>query len=264
VPLLAIRASARALWSARRGLVGHFIPARNRMMTMKITALCLWIVLSAACFGQAPAPAAIAEKVQFQGGKVIVSPGARTLVAPEEVTLPFSIVVLTNGAFTVKGGNPRALQEGDSLAADGMLTKADGTITPVFDHVSRRSGRITVLKDGQFTVPTETSKLADGTTIAPDGKITTPNGSSRFLLDGEIFKLEGGSVAARDTITRQNGRVVVQKDGSPVAVEPGRSIMMNDGTKVMSDGTVIKTNGEQITLTEGQVITIDGVVTRSR
>jgi hypothetical protein len=234
------------------------------MMAMKITALCLWIALSAACFAQIGTLAAKVEKVQFQSGKVTVSPGARILVAPEEVTLPFSIVVKTNGTFTVKGGSPRAFQEGDSLGADGMLTRTDGSILPVFDHVCRRNGRVTVLKDGQFAVPPETLKLADGTTIAPDGKITAPNGSSRFLLDGEIFKLEGGSIAARDTITRQNGRVVVQKDGSPVAVEPGRSIMMNDGTKVLSDGTVIKANGEQIVLTEGQVITIEGVVIRPR
>jgi quercetin dioxygenase-like cupin family protein len=242
----------------------HLTPAQNRIMVMKIAAFCLWIALSTAGFSQAPALAAKAEKVQFQGGKVIVSPGARTLAAPEEVTLPFNIVVLTNGTFTVKGGQPRTLQEGDSLDSDGMLSRADGTISPVIDHVSRQRGRVTVLKDGQASQPSETLKLTDGTTISPEGKITTPNGSSRVLLDGEIFKLEGGAVAARDTITKQNGRVKVQKDGSTVAVEPGRSIMMNDGTKVLSDGTVIRTNGDQITLTEGQVITIDGVVTRSR
>jgi len=231
---------------------------------MKITAFSLWIALATAGFSQVPAPAIKAEKVQFLGGKVIVSPGARTLMAPEEATLPFNIVVLTNGTFTVKGGQLRTLQEGDALAADGMLSKADGTITPVIDHVSRQRGRVTLLRDGRASQPGETLKLDDGTTISPEGKITTPNGSSRVLLDGEIFKLEGGAVAARDTITKQNGRVKVQKDGSTISVEPGRSIMMNDGTKVLSDGTVIKTNGEQLTLVEGQVITIDGVVIRPR
>jgi len=231
---------------------------------MKISVLCLWIALSAACLGQVAAPASKVDKVQYQGSKVIVSPGSRILAAPEEVTLPFNIVVKTNGTYTVKEGSLRALQEGDSLGADGMLSKADGTITPVFDHVSRQRGRVRLFKDGQGSDPSEVLKLADGTAISPDGKIIVPNGSSRFLLDGEIFKLEGGVVAARDTITKQNGRVMVQKDGSTVPVEPGRSIMMNDGTKVLSDGTVIKANGEQSVLTEGQVITIEGVVARPR
>src|SRR5436190_23664813 len=85
---------------------------KNRIMAMKITAFSLWIALATAGFSQVPAPAIKAEKVQFQGGKVIVSPGARTLTAPEEATLPFNIVVLTNGTFTGKGGQLRTLKEG--------------------------------------------------------------------------------------------------------------------------------------------------------
>lgn len=219
---------------------------------------------AAACFGQSATPATAVDRVQFKDSKVFVLPGARALEAPEEITLPFRILVRTNGAFTVNGGTPRLLQDGDSLGADGMLTKADGTITPVMDHVSRNRGRVMLFKDGQATEPRETLKLANGTTVSPEGKITTANGSARVLLDGEIFQLEGGALPARDTITMQSGRVKVQKDGSSVAVEPGRSIMMNDGTKVMSDGTVIRASGEQITLTEGQIITIDGVVIRAR
>jgi hypothetical protein len=234
------------------------------MLAMKITAVCLWIALSSVCLGQAPSSATRVEKVRFQQGKVIVSPGNHVLMAPDEATLPLSIVVKTNGTFTVKGGNPRSLQEGDSLDSDGMLSRADGTISPVIDHVSRNRGRVTILKDGQSSEPRETVRLADGTTVTPEGKITTPNGNSRRLLDGEIFKLEGGSVAARDTITKQDGRVKVQKDGRTITIEPGRNITMNDGTKVFGDGTVIKVGGQQVSLTEGQVITIDGVVTRTR
>lgn len=214
--------------------------------------------------GSASLNAAQVEKVQFKGGKVFVHPGGRTLEAPEELSMPFEVVVLTNGTFTVNKGKARNFQEGDSLGADGMLTKADGSISPVMDHVSRNRGRVTIFKDGEGSEPREPVKLANGTTVTPDGKITPPSGASRTLLDGEIFKLDGGSVAARDTITLQGGRVKVQKDGSAITVEPGRSIMMNDGTKVMSDGTVIRASGSQIKLTEGQVVTIDGVATRSR
>jgi len=52
----------------------------------------------------------------------------------------------------------------------------------------------------------------------------------------------------------------VQKDGSVLTLDPGRSIMMNDGTKVTSDGTVIMSDGRTISLAEGQIVTVEGVV----
>ena len=145
-----------------------------------------------------------------------------------------------------------------------MLTKPDGSITPVMDHVSLNRGRVVVSKDGDATELREVLQLGDGTTISLDGKITPRVGSARMLLDGELFRLEGGTLPARDTVTMQNGRVVVQKDGSQLVVEPERSITMNDGTKVLGDGTIIKPNGDRLTLSEGQIVTLQGVVTRPR
>jgi hypothetical protein len=81
-----------------------------------------------------------------------------------------------------------------------------------------------MFKDGESTELRAAMQLGDGTTILPEGKIITRDGSSRRLLDGELFQLEGGVVPARDTITLQNGRVMVQKDGAMLAVEPGRSV----------------------------------------
>jgi ribosomal protein L21 len=54
--------------------------------------------------------------------------------------------------------------------------------------------------------------------------------------------------------------VIVQKDGSQLTVASGRSITMNDGTKVMGDGTVIRFNGDQTTVKEGQILALEGVV----
>ena len=210
------------------------------------------------------APPSAPERVQFKADHVYVWPDGQILAAPDEVKLPFDIVVQTNGAFTVKGGKQRQLHEGESLGADGMLTKSDGTIVPVMDHVTFNRGRVVVVKDGEASELTSVLKLGDGTTIAPDGQITPRVGSPRRLLDGELFRLEGGSLPARDSVTLQNGRVSVQKDGSKIEVEPGRSITMNDGTKVFGDGTVVKFNGEKLKLTEGQILTLEGVVTRPR
>jgi hypothetical protein len=115
-------------------------------------------------------------------------------------------------------------------------------------------------KDGVATEVTGLLQLSDGSSIVPEGVITPHGGAPRRLLDGEIFKLNGGSVPARDTITMKNGKVIVQKDGSQFTVEPSRSVTMNDGTKVLSDGKIIKFNGDDLTLSEGQIYTLEGVV----
>jgi len=233
---------------------------------MKATAIFRFVALFCLifCSGAIAAPANPIQKVQFQDKKVSVWPGGQVLEAPNQLKLPFDIVVQTNGTFTVKGGKVRTMQDGESLGGDGMLTKPDGSTAPVMDHVSLNRGRVVVVKDGDATELREMLQLGDGTTISPDGKITPRIGSARMLLDGELFRLEGGTLPARDTVTMQNGRVIVQKDGSQLVVEPERSITMNDGTKVMGNGTIIKSNGEQLTLSEGQIVTLQGVVTRPR
>lgn len=205
-----------------------------------------------------------ATKVQFKSQKVFSWPDGKELKAPDEIILPFSIVVRTNGTFTVKGGKERTLLEGELLGADGMLTRPDGSITPVIDHLTLSRGHVVVFRDGTATELREALKLGDGSTVSPDGKFTPPSGSTRRLLDGELFLLEGGKLPSRDTITMKNGRVIVQKDGTRLEVEPARSITMNDGTKVLGDGTVIKPGGERTKLDEGEIITLEGVITKPR
>lgn len=229
---------------------------------MKVILVHLFVVFCTFSIGLAASLPA--ERVQFKDGKVVIWPGGAVLKAPDEIQLPFSVVIQTNGMFTVKDGKVRTLKEGESLGADGMLTKPDGTIAPVMDHVTLNRGRVILFKDGIGTELRESLQLADGSTILPEGKISPRGSSPRMLLDGELFKLDGGALPTRDSITLQNGHVMVQKDGAKKRVEPNRSMMMNDGTKVQGDGTVIKFNGDKLTLREGQIITLDGVTTRPR
>ena len=204
------------------------------------------------------------DKVQLQGGKVLTWPGAKELLAPNEATLPFEVIVKTNGTFTVQGGKVRALREGQSITKEGTLNRPDGTTQPVVNHVTLTRGQVLLVQDGEAAPAREPVKISDGTIVYPDGKVTPANGSPRRMLDGEVFQLQGGALPARDTVTLQGGRVKVQKDGSLLTVAAGRSIMMNDGTKVFGDGKVIKPDGTTTQLAEGQVIVIEGVVTRER
>lgn len=231
-------------------------------MLMKVIVPGLVLLLSATAAFAAATNAV--DKVQFQGGKILTWPGGKTLLAPDEASLPHAVVVKTNGTFTVQGGKLRSLLEGESIGKDGTLTKPDGTVQPVVDHVALLRGRVVVVKDGEAGAASAPVKIADGTTIYPDGQVTSRSGTSRRLLDGEVFQLQGGALPARDTITLQGGRVKVQKDGSLLTVEPGRSIMMNDGTKVYGDGKIIKADGTESQLAEGKIVVIEGVVTRPR
>ena len=212
----------------------------------------------------APVRAAEVEKLQFGRNKVWLWQNGLASQTTNEVGLRFGILVRTNGTFTVAGGRTRQLEEGDILGNDGMLLKRDGSITPVVDHMTLNRGRLLVDRDGEFVAPDENVRLGNGIVIRPDRKIIEPIGNVRWILDGELFEAGGAKLPVRDTITMRDGRVLVQKDGSMLAVGQERNIMMNDGTKVYGDGTIIRFNGDRFVLGEGQIVVIEGVYVRPR
>ena len=230
------------------------------MKTLKFAGLSLVV-----SFSLIAAPMTGVEKVQFRDNKVFAWQNGAVLEVVKEVALPFDILVQTNGTFTVNGGKQRRLEEGEMLGRDGMLLKPDGSILAMMDHVTMNRGQVLRSEDGEAAAPRDVIQLGDGTTLRPDRKIISPQGNASWLLDGELLQPEGGTLPARDTITMQNGRVMVQKDGSMLVLDPTRSITMNDGTKVLGDGTVISfLTGDQTKLAEGQVFVIEGVVVHRR
>jgi len=203
------------------------------------------------------------KSVQFKKGAVLVSlESGDTQTATNEITLPESIKVMTNGAFTVNGGKKRNLKEGQILGADGNLTGPDGTVEPVADHVVLRGGRLRLVKDGESQQATSEVRLGDGTRIRPAGTITGTDGRIRRMLDGQICKFSGESIASTDTVTVKYGKVVLQKDGGRVTLKPGQTIMMSDGTKVSADGTILKPDGTRSKVGEGEILKLPGVLPR--
>lgn len=230
------------------------------MKTLKFTGLGLL-----ASFTLVGAPMTGVEKVQLTDSKVFAWRNGTVVQAKTEIALPFEILVQTNGTFTVNRGKVRRLEEGDILGNDGMLLKPDGSILPMMDHITMNRGQVLRSEDGDAASPRNSIQFKDGTTLQPDRKIISPQGTASWLADGELLTPEGGTLPARDTITMQNGRVMVQKDGTMLALDPARSITMNDGTKVLGDGTVIGfLTGTQTKLAEGQVHVIEGIVVHRR
>src|SRR5438477_372395 len=115
--------------------------------------------------------------------------------------------------------------------------------------------------------------LASAMIAGPCREVRARDGVEHVVFnEGQVWAIQGGTadLLKKDlelphnilvnTISLQKGKVVVQKEGTQIVVGFGRSIMMNEGTKVFGDGTVISRDGTTTLLTEGQIITIQGVV----
>lgn len=225
--------------------------------TSVVAAGAVWILggLGAAHGAEAGPPV---DSVTFRDGKMFMVLEGQTLPMTNQVVLPGDIKVQTNGVFKVKDGRERQFKEGQTLDAQGNLHGADGSLSPVVDHVTMNRGRLTVVRDGEPNTPGSGVTLGNGTRVQPDGTYITKAGRRSRLLDGQILKLEGGEIPAQDTVTLKDGQVTVQKDGSMLRVDKGRSLTMSDGTRVFGDGTVISNDGTKVTLTEGQVLLLPG------
>ena len=256
--------------SARRGRIVPESSAALRLCSFAwestgfsriIALLMLALTLTASDSPGETGPAA--DSVSLRGGQMLAFREGKNSPLEETITFPNDIKVKTNGTFTVKGAKPRKLEEGQMLSRDGTLTSPDGSIAPVMDHLTMKAGKVVVVRDGQSTPLDAPIVLPDGTGVTADGSITLPTGKTTRLLDGQLLRIEGGTLPVKDTITLQNGQVVVQKDGSLLRVARTQRIMMSDGTKVFGNGTVIMKDGKSVRLSEGKILEVEGVVRRA-
>lgn len=201
------------------------------------------------------------DQVRVADGDLIAVAGGETFTPTNSVVMPFGIKVMTNLTYTVNAGRERKLLEGQILDKDGTLQSPDGSLMPVMDHVTQKGGKVMVFKDGVMTLVSGETQLADGSRVFADGTYVRKSGERLRLMDGQLIKVDGATLPATDTAMLQDGRVVVQKDGSsiPIKLRPTQSMMMSDGTKVLGDGTVIGKDGRTSKLVEGEVLKIEGV-----
>ena len=201
------------------------------------------------------------EGVTVKSGIVYSVRGERLEVLTDNVKFPSDVEATTNGTFTVAKGKERTIAPGQVLRRDGWLLNPDGSVESVFDHVTMKSGKVIVMRDGQSAPLTEPKTFPNGLNIAPDGTCIYPDGRRLRLVDGQIFRLDGSTVPAKDTISLKNGQVVVQKDGTLITLAPVQVMGMSDGTRVQGNGTVTKRDGTSFQLSEGQTVLIEGAAT---
>jgi hypothetical protein len=201
-----------------------------------------------------------AERYLFKDGQVWAVQASKAAPLEDDIELPNHITVSTNGTFKVGTHSPRAFAEGQILGADGMLISPSGKIEPVLDHVAITAGRTVSSVNGEISTVDQEIQLGPDRRLTSDRVLLGRDGSWMRVIDGQLFTPDGKTISTVDTISLQQGKVVVQKDGAQFAIDSGRSIMMNEGTKAFGDGRVVGNDGQITELTEGQIILIQGVV----
>jgi hypothetical protein len=243
-------------------------PAPSVRLSMKRSHcphFCLVLLLVMGAFSlRAKADSAI-DEATIKGTQAYGIRGEQLDALEDVLKFPFEVEVNTNGTFKVSGGRERKLQEGQVIRRDGWLVNPDGTIRPVFDHVGMIAGRVTVVRDGQAQTSTERMVFPNGLTIDPDGSCVFPDGNRSRLADGQLFRLDGTSIPPKDSATFKNGRVVVQKSGTLIALDPTlasvQAMGMSDGSRVQGNGTIRRQDGTIIPLPEGKTVLFAGINT---
>jgi hypothetical protein len=214
-----------------------------------------------ACLGQAGEDDAL-NGVTKKGEKAFQIRGTNLVAITSEFKMPPEIVVNTNGTFSLANGKERTLQEGQVIRTDGTLLNPDGSIQPIQDHLAMKNARVVLVKDGESTPIAEPLRLTNGATITPDGIVIRADGYRTRLVDGQLFTMDGTPLPTKDSITLKNGRVIVQRDGSLIPLQPLHIMGMSEGSRVFGTGKVVKRDGTVILLKEGETVIIDGIVTR--
>lgn len=225
------------------------------------------VAIGLVAIGLLPTAARAAESKKLQSvDSVTVSDGSLLAVAKgksftptNSVVMPAQIQVMTNKTFTVQGGPARKLNDGQTLRKDGMLLSPDGSVVPVVDHAAMLRGKPVLVRNGKTEPVNTTVVLANGAKILPDGTVYDSRGTKTRLLDGQRIKLSGGVIPTADTVSLKEGKVSVYKDGGRIDLPPGRTIMMNNGTKVSADGKLVYFGGKTRQLKEGETVELTGV-----
>jgi hypothetical protein len=201
------------------------------------------------------------DRVVMKDGKPTIRINGEAKALEKDLALTSSIMVLTNGSFTVNQGSPRVLQEGQEIRKDGMLISPNGSIASIEDHAIVKKGKVWIYKNGTGTPLKNEMTLPNGTRLSPTGQVRTAGGEFRRLIEGQMFKLTCEVLSSKDSVTMRGGKVYVQKEGTQFPLKHRQTIMMNDGTKVYGSGKLVKRDGTTQTVAESQIILLPGIRT---
>ena len=103
------------------------------------------------------------------------------------LTLGDGTTINTDGSYVRSSGRRSRL-------ADGQLLTLDGTPIQGFDTISMHGGRVVVYKSGAL-IPLQSAVvimgMSDGSRVRGDGLITSQNGATTQLVEGQVIAVPG-------------------------------------------------------------------------
>ncbi len=193
-----------------------------------------------------------------EGGKVYVVAEHRTELLKRPLALTSELTITTNGVIKISGDGEEQLREGRAITLDGFWIGDDGTLLAFQPHYLMKDRVLYSVKSGVKAVLEQDVAFANGNVLRTDGTLLTSDYRVIRLQDGQRLAFTGETIPALDHVMIKDGSLVLQKDGSIIPLPVVSRIGMSDGTVVSGAGLITLPTGEQITLAEGQRVTLDG------
>jgi hypothetical protein len=125
-----------------------------------------------------------------------------------------------------------------------------------------KDGRPVIVRDDKAEPLTTWKTFPSNLRIGPDGTCVYPDGAISRLMEGQLFNVDGKPVPTKETITFQNGKVMVQRFGKLIPVTDLQIMGMPDGSRVNGKGLLLRKDGSTLQLREGQTLLMEGLRSR--
>ena len=129
----------------------------------------------------------VRNHIAMSKGTVMVFKDGEGEALTTTLTLPDGTGINADGSYVRSSGRRSRL-------ADGQLLTLDGTPIRGLDTISMHNGRVVVFKSGAL-IPLQSAVvimgMPDGSRVRGDGQITSPNGTTRQMVEGEIITMPG-------------------------------------------------------------------------
>jgi len=146
------------------------------------------------------------------------------------------------------------------ILAAGLFSFAAITPLAAKDGVVMKDGKLMSHKDGENTELMEDITLKDGTKVTRTGDVTSADGTTWKLQEGDKITDDGTfrTQVVKDGIIKKEGKIMTVRAGEKT--ELSAETTLSDGTKVMTDGSVISKEGKKWSLKDNDAILSDGRV----
>jgi hypothetical protein len=143
-----------------------------------------------------------------------------------------------------------------SMICAGLLTLA--LSASGMDGVMMKDGKLVTKNGEEMTELTGERTLANGTKISATGEVTTADGKSFQLREGDLVADDGTFFTriVEDGVVRKDGKVMAVKAGGKSQLTAETTL--SDGTRIQPDGKVVSKAGKEWELDDGDAILRDG------